>query len=456
MFSQGHTSKSRDWKLYRLALVAADLFCFLAAPLFAVWLLSLPALGSHPPGRQLMAALLFAPVYLPIFVSQGLYDSRNLLGGAREYGSAFAACMLGLAAIILIDFLFRLYLSREWIVLSALFVTALVGGARFALRKTAYLLRRRGHFTSRTIVIGADADGLAVAAKLSEPGSGIQVVGLLDDYVPVGTVLNGNLQVLGTPSALAQLAERERAREAVVVPQAVPWETLQMVIADVALAPNGVRVHLAAGFYDLLATSVAPAQLNGVPLLTVNKARLGGLEAGVKLALDYVLATMLFVFAAPVMLITCLRLLTAGGNVIERRMVLGRGGHRFAQLSFAPSQLLPSEFLRKLPGLINVLFGQLSLVGPRPIAVDESNDTMEQRMTLTIRPGLTGPWRQVEDPQDQALMDLYYIRSYSIWLDLQVLLTRLLSRIRPGSQPPCGMRMRVERGKGLVQLTRFL
>jgi lipopolysaccharide/colanic/teichoic acid biosynthesis glycosyltransferase len=85
--------------------------------------------------------------------------------------------------------------------------------------------------------------------------------------------------------------------------------------------------------------------------------------------------------------------------------------------------------------LINVLRGELSLVGPRPIPVDEANNTVEQRMTLTIRPGLTGPWRQAADPVQQALLDLYYIRSYSIWLDLQVLVARLRSRLPRGPRP---------------------
>jgi lipopolysaccharide/colanic/teichoic acid biosynthesis glycosyltransferase len=433
----------------------SDLACIVAGPAAAAWLISHPALGSHPVERYLQISLVFAPVYLVIFLSKRLYDPRILLGGAREYAAVFGACTYALAAVILIDFLFRTYLSRQWIVLSAILIAGLVGASRFAMRRAAYRLRRRGHFTKRAIVVGADADGLAVAARLAEPGSGIEVVGLLDDYVPVGTVLSPNLRVLGTPSSLVQLAAREGAREAVVVPQAVPWETLQKVMANVALAPDGVRVHLAAGFYDLLASSVAPSELNGVPLLTVNKTRLGGFEAGVKLALDYVLATGLLLVFAPLLALTALRLrLERAGPVLDRRRVLGRGERPFGQVSFRSETALTSGFVRKLPGLLNVLAGQLSLVGPRPVAVEEASKTMEQRVLLTIRPGLTGPWRQVEDPADQALMDLYYIRSYSIWLDLQVLLTRILTRVKPQAAAR-SMHVVMEREKGLAQLTRL-
>jgi lipopolysaccharide/colanic/teichoic acid biosynthesis glycosyltransferase len=446
----------RDWRLFLIALAATDLLCFLAGPALAAFLGAQAALGSHRDDRYLQMFILFGPVYLLVFLSQGLYDRRNLRRGAREYAQFFQACALGLAVILRLDFLFRLYLSRQWIILSAILTTVLAGTARLALRRVANRLRHRGHFTSRAIVIGADTDGLAVAAKLSEPGSGVQVVGLLDDYVPVGTLLRPGLKVLGAPSALRQVAIREGAQDAILVPQALPWETLQKLIANVALAPNSVRVHLAAGFYDLLASNVAPAELNGVPLLTVSKARLSGFEAAVKVALDYALATTLLALFAPAIAWTALRArLNGSRDILERRSVLGRGGRTFSQLSFADPVPAAGDFVRKLPGLVNVLLGQLSLVGPRPIPAKNAADTIEQRITLTIRPGLTGPWRQVDDPADQALMDLYYIRSYSIWLDLQVLLMRVVSRVTPKSAAR-EAQVRIERERGLSQLTRVI
>jgi lipopolysaccharide/colanic/teichoic acid biosynthesis glycosyltransferase len=109
--------------------------------------------------------------------------------------------------------------------------------------------------------------------------------------------------------------------------------------------------------------------------------------------------------------------------------------------------------LRKLPGLINVLRGEMSLVGPRPIGVLEASESIEQSMTLTLRPGLTGPWRQARTREEQALLDLYYIRSYSIWLDVQVLLVRTLARLRGRSRSEA-LFARTRNGKALAQLTR--
>src|SRR5207247_7127694 len=89
-----------------------------------------------------------------------------------------------------------------------------------------------------------------------------------------------------------------------------------------------------------------------------------------------------------------------------------------------------SNLLAKLPGLLNVLRGQLSLVGPRPLTEAETR-TLPSMPLTTIQPGLTGPWRQAADPTEQATLDVYYVRSYSVWLDIAVLFERAMFRLRP-------------------------
>jgi len=76
------------------------------------------------------------------------------------------------------------------------------------------------------------------------------------------------------------------------------------------------------------------------------------------------------------------------------------------------------------------LRGQLSLVGPRPLTEAETR-TLPSMPLTTIQPGLTGPWRQGADPTEQATLDVYYVRSYSVWLDIAVLFERAMVRLRP-------------------------
>jgi lipopolysaccharide/colanic/teichoic acid biosynthesis glycosyltransferase len=377
--------------------------------------------------------LLLIPVFLAIFLFQGLYEPQNLLGGTQEYAAVVRACSYGLVATVLIGFAVRQPVSRTWPVLSWCFATGLVGAERFAMRRFAYRLRRRGYFTRRTIVVGADADSVALAKQLHDDGSGIRIVGFLDAYQPAGAVLADGLRILGPPTALRQVAARTGAHEAIIVPQALPWETVQALITEAAAAPNGLRIHLSPGFYELLVTKVRLLEWNRVPLLAVTRVTLTPFEAAFKRTLDCVLGAALLIAFTPV-LAYCTAWLRAHGSrgVLESRQVAGRHGKTFAQLAF--NGRLNSDFIRKLPGLINVLAGQLSLIGPRPRRVDEPG-ARESPHSLTIRPGLTGPWRQVSDLDEQAILDLYYIRSYSIWLDLQVLYARLKAHIhRP--KPP--------------------
>jgi lipopolysaccharide/colanic/teichoic acid biosynthesis glycosyltransferase len=281
------------------------------------------------------------------------------------------------------------------------------------------------------MVVGADADSVALANQLAGSGSGVTVVGFLDDYLPIGSVVGHGLKVLGRPRSLLKLAKRTGAADVIVVPQALPWETVQALMSEAAATPNGLRLHLSAGFYELLITKVRLSERNRVPLLTVTKANLSPFETTFKVSLDYLLATSLLVAFSPILAWTILRLRSSGARtVLERRPVIGRFGRQFNQFSFRSNGNLGRDFVRKLPGLINVLSGQLSLVGPRPIGVDEVSSVATVKRQA-IRPGLTGPWRQVEDAKEQAILDLYYIRSYTIWLDLQVLFTRLRARLHP-------------------------
>src|SRR5205807_8298440 len=123
---------------------------------------------------------------------------------------------------------------------------------RLAVRRGAARLRAYGLFVERTLLVGADQHSIGVARQLSRPGSGIEVVGVLDDYKAPGTVLDGRFTVLGTPADLARVAAGTGVHDAIVVPDALAWETMRRLLADAAVGWTGVRVHLTAGFTDLL------------------------------------------------------------------------------------------------------------------------------------------------------------------------------------------------------------
>jgi lipopolysaccharide/colanic/teichoic acid biosynthesis glycosyltransferase len=363
------------------------------------------------------------------------YDPENLLAGPREYSAVVRACLYGLAAVSLLSFVIHHPVSREWIGVSWFAAAALLLISRYLLRRGARALLGRGRFVRPTLLVGADANSVALAARLNADPTGIRVVGFLDDYHRIGSPLLPGVNVVDRPANLIPVAIRSGVREAIIVPQALPWETLNQVIVSAATAPDGPRIHVSAGFYDLLTTRVKLSASHDIPLLTINQARLTGSQRVIKVALDYVIASALLIALSPAaaVLVAWQRLHGREG-ILDRRRVLGATGTAFDLLTFRSTAPFDSAVLRKLPGLLNVLAGQLTVIGPRPI--DAADAESRPEVTAGLRPGLTGPWREVEDPAEQSIREMYYIRAYSIMLDIQVLVRRARSHLR---KPRTGM-----------------
>ena len=422
------TESRRDWRLLTGALVGSDLVAVLLGFFLGALLVWRPGVGINGGNDTDWLVALTLPMLAALFLAQGLYDPSNLMVGAREFGAVVRASAYGLVAVTVVTFILRWPLSRSWTVISWTLLTLFAIAGRFVIRRVATAVRRHGGLTDRALVIGVDEESLALAEQVNQPGSGMRIVGVLDDYVSAGSELPYGLRVVGPSSSLHEAAARFAARDAIVSPRALPWETLRELVMSSTTNPNGLRLHLSAGLYDLLTAGVRFSERNHVPLLTLRKARLSLTERTVKAALDYVLAALLVVLLAPVVGIMAAWQWRHGSPLtIDREPVVGRNGRTFALRAFHSTAPFSSSLIAKFPGLLNVLAGDLSLVGPQPVRLSEHSPLP----LLTIQPGLTGPWRQAIDPAEQATQDLYYVRSYSVWLDIAVLYERAMVRLRP-------------------------
>lgn len=196
----------------------------------------------------------------------------------------------------------------------------------------------------------------------------------------------------------------------------------------------------------------------------------GGIDAWLKVALDRVAALLALLILSPLMLLIALAVrLDSRGPAIYRRRVMGLGGHQFDAFKFRTmvingdevlaaypelraqlqqqhklkddpritrlGRILRKLSLDELPQLINVLLGQMSLVGPRIIAPEELVKYGQWRdMLLSVRPGLTGLWqvsgRADVDYQQRVQLDMEYIRTRNLWLDLKIILRTIPAVIR--------------------------
>jgi exopolysaccharide biosynthesis polyprenyl glycosylphosphotransferase len=421
--------------------------------------------------RHLLSIAYIFPLWLILFAVAGLYADHNLLGGTREYALVFNACTVGTMALIAATFFSNaLVISRRWLVLAWVLTFLLVGGARFGLRRVIYRLRREGYFLSPALITGAGQEGQALAGQLQAwRTSGLRLVGFVDDERLAGTPVFNGLSVLGRLADLPALVERYGVEEVIVASSEVPRAGLVALARSYALS-EGPRIWLSSGLFEILTTGVHLKEMGCVPLIGLNKVRLDALEEALKTALDYAIALPgLVVLAAPMLAIAAAVKLDSPGPVFYRRRVVGRCGKPFDALKFRTMRLdgdallaarpeLQAElaekhklrddprvtrlgaFLRRwsldeLPQLFNVLARQMSLVGPRMISAPELEEYGKWDMNLvTVWPGITGLWqisgRGDLTYEERVQLDMHYIRNYTIWLDLQILLRTIPAVVR--------------------------
>jgi lipopolysaccharide/colanic/teichoic acid biosynthesis glycosyltransferase len=230
-----------------------------------------------------------------------------------------------------------------------------------------------------------------------------------------------------------------------------------------------VALRLSSGLYEIFTTGMHVTTRNFVPLMSLNRLRLDAIELASKTILDYLVVLLSLPVLLPIFaVIAALIKLDSPGPIFYPRRVVGIGGKEFDALKFRtmvvngdevlaqhpelkaeleanhklkddPRVTRVGHWLRRtsldeLPQLINVLLGQMSLVGPRMISPPEMEQYGNMQFNLlTVKPGLTGLWqvsgRSNLSYEERVQLDMHYIRNYSIWLDLQILFFQTLPAV---------------------------
>jgi hypothetical protein len=215
----------------------------------------------------------------------GLY--RVDLADSREYGRVATGSTLGLvmmifASLVQPDFIF----GRIWLLATWGATTALLLADRMMIRIIVQGLRARGHLLRPAVVVGANPEGVAVASQVnSGPGSSLRVIGFLDDNLPADTEIVPGLRVLGGIDLLNILADRRQVCDAILISTALPREQLLGLFKRFGTSDR-LSLRLSSGLYELITTGVTVQEFGHVPLLTIERTRLQGLDAFLKGVLD--------------------------------------------------------------------------------------------------------------------------------------------------------------------------
>jgi exopolysaccharide biosynthesis polyprenyl glycosylphosphotransferase len=463
------TQDMSEW-MYRSSLLLIDALLVGLAFALAYWLRFKAGITLEPnvdpqPDLYMRLVLVLIPVWLAIFWLMHLYDLHLLLGGTTEYANALNACSVGMMMVIVVSFVIPDFqISRSWLVLSWVLSASLVCIGRLALRRVAYYLRQQGLFVVPSIIIGTNAEAVALAHQLRNSlASGLAIVGFIDtdcDDGPLNNRTIDSIPIIGNLDSLPHVVRERGIKEVIIASTSMSREQLIQIPERLAVFP-AVQMRLSSGLYEIFTTGMRITTKNSVPLMSLNQLRLDRMELAVKTLLDCSLILVSVPFLAPFFaIIAALIKMDSAGPVFYRRRVMGIGGKEFDAFKFRTmhvngdeilaqhpelaaelqmnhklkddpritrmGRLLRATSLDELPQLINVLRGEMSLVGPRMISPEERIEYGQMQLNLfTVKPGLTGLW-QVSGRSDlsyaeRVQLDMHYIRNYSIWLDLQIL-----------------------------------
>jgi lipopolysaccharide/colanic/teichoic acid biosynthesis glycosyltransferase len=425
----------------RLALFGIDLVALVAAvamvsPVREAFQDMLPL----PPDwdeRHVAASFITVPVMLLVFWLQGRYELENSLVGPREYGRIAHAVGTGVILAMGLSFFTsdRPLVSRSWLMLTWVLAILFVSAARFLARRTMHWLHRRGLLHTRVIIVGASALGVALAEQFRAARSeGIDVVGFIDEYVPLGHSVNG-VAIVGRPIDLVDGLDPSLADEYILVPQALPHQRLEEISRHVA-SRDGPVVRMAVSSLDLLTHGFVVAERSNIPLLTLGRPRLTGMDVLLKRAVDVSLASLALLVLAP-LAVACMAVRSlAGRRPLALRHLISTAGGSMTAIWLLSPEVATWPPIRGTLALPAVIRGTLSLVGPRPKVWAPGRSALAPASSTAIAPGLTGPWRLAGPDttlEEQDLADLTYVRNYSIWEDFRILWRTAVCLMRPRS-----------------------
>jgi exopolysaccharide biosynthesis polyprenyl glycosylphosphotransferase len=398
----------------------------------------------------------------------GGYDIRHIATGPTEARILLRASAITASVLAIYSYATQTQVARGYVVVTIPVGVILLLLFRSLIRVFVTEQRRHGRWVHRILAVGT-TESVAHLLEVTEraKGAGLQVVGAcVEDSAPGATICDG-VRVVGGVLDAAHSAEVVDADVIAVTgsglgPTAVRelgWRLegtgRGLVIAPALTEIAGPRVHL--------------SPVEGLPLVWLEQPRLGRLPRVMKRSLDLVGGSIMLLLALPLLAVVAIAIkLDSRGPVFYRQRRLGARGTEFTILKLrtmhdGADQLRDLELneldgggvlfkmrrdpritrvgriirqfsIDELPQLVNVLRGEMSLVGPRPITTDDSAYTGSARRRLLVRPGLTGLWqvsgRSDLSWEDSVRLDLYYVENWSLGLDLSILARTIIAVLR--------------------------
>ncbi|MGB8064193.1 MAG: sugar transferase [Candidatus Sulfotelmatobacter sp.] len=407
------------------------------------------------------AAILF--IWHVVFSLCGQYQSHRLVSRRAMLAEAAKATTIASLLLAVLAFGFRIsMITPRFLLAFWVFSSVLVAGARLLIRSFLETIRVHGHNLRFVLILGTNRRAIEYAQRLEQiPELGYRVLGFVDEQWHEPHLLRSKPSLCCNFEGLAEYLRRNVVDE---VANYLPLRSFYEHSAKVAslCELHGIFMRFDPRLFDLKIARAHAEEFDGSAHITAHFAPLDGWPLFLKRILDVVISLALLIVLAPTLAIIALLVkLTSEGLILFRQERIGRNKRRFLIYKFRTmvadaEKLMPQvealneargpvfkikndpritpigRFLRRtsldeLPQLVNVLIGDMSLVGPRPLPVRDYEGFNEdwQRRRFSVRPGITCLW-QVNGRSDIPFehwmrLDLQYLDEWSIWLDMKIL-----------------------------------
>ena len=414
-----------------------------------------PVLKIHLP---LWIYLAVPPLWVLVFLVASVYDPKRIYKIVDELQTVSLASLLAALLCAGLFFLFFRDFSR-W-----LFATFFVINIIFLLgwRVIARILWRTFKIPAgerRVLIVGTGALGRRVGEMVSEYNwAGLSLVGYLDDNPQM--LQQDEFPVLGKINDARRVVIQKKINDVVIALPQRAYGKVNDLVRDMNDLPLLMRV--VPDYYSLSLYQATVEDFAGVPMINLRDPALNDVQRSVKRIFDLLIGGILMLFILPLLSVVALAIkLDSNGPIVFRQQRVGENGRLFGMYKFRSmiagaetmqeqltstdelgnlvykrkddprvtrvGRLLRRTSLDELPQLLNVLLGDMSLVGPRPelpMMVGQYEPWQHKR--FAVPQGMTG-WWQITGRSDKPLQlktedDIYYIQNYSLWMDIYILL----------------------------------
>lgn len=409
-------------------------------------------------------------VWIIFLSASGSRDSRSVGIGTTEYRRIVNPSLMLFGLLAIASYLLKIELARGYFVTALPFGLAGLLLSRWFWRKYLISRRAQGAMSSRVVLVGSSASAAAIALELSRrPQAGYFVVGaFLTSPTSAGLSALG-IDVIGSVDDIFSRIETLDA-DTVIVTSSDELPPERMRRLSWLLEPGRQHLVLAPGLIDIAGPRIHTRPVAGLPLIHVETPRYEGSKRAIKRIFDFVASALLLALLSfPLAIVAGLVKLSSPGPILFRQERVGKNGATFSMFKFRsmvvdaekllealsdsnrtvgnevmfkmdndPRVTRVGRYLRRLsidelPQILNVLRGEMSLVGPRPPLRHEV-ELYEHHVNrrFLVKPGITGLWqvsgRSNLDWESTVRLDLYYVENWSLTGDL-IILWRTVSAV---------------------------